>query len=338
VTYNDDGDPMVYRVATDAELETSGKKVSAANKSVREGEQRVTDRTKARDKAKENLASLQATLTYKGRRSPELQKKIDDAEEALADAEQDLVDATTDLTEKREKVTEATSSDEELRTQGKQVKAKANTYKGEEEAAVKTSKAAGGMSGSDLGKTFFSGIMESIGLDGSLFSNPLEWPSVKSLMAGVNWAGGLLSIAGAQPEGAAAAGAAVSGGGGGGFAGGIAESVGLGGLLSAIPNIVGPSTFASAAIPNIVGPSTFASGSPVLAPGELNPSVPGAKVASGAGSGSAFAVAPNIGGGAAPGAVDNSININGNVGMNPSDVQTKVNSMQNARTRTTVIR
>jgi hypothetical protein len=51
------------------------------------------------------------------------------------------------------------------------------------------------------------------------------------------------------------------------------------------------------------------------------------------------AFAPHQGGGQAPGpAVDNSININGPVGMDPGALQTKMRTEQNARTRTTVRR
>ncbi|WP_458316194.1 hypothetical protein [Mycolicibacterium brisbanense] len=35
--------------------------------------------------------------------------------------------------------------------------------------------------------------METIGLDGSVFSNPFEWPTIKSVMAGVNVLGKALS-------------------------------------------------------------------------------------------------------------------------------------------------
>jgi TP901 family phage tail tape measure protein len=173
--------------------------------------------------------------------------------------------------------------------------------------------------GKQFGQMFVGGLLETVGLNGDLFSNPLEWPSVKSIMAGVNYAGGLLSMVGAKPGGAATVSDA-SVGVGGGFAAGAAESVGLGGLLSAI-----------------LRPSDFTSGSPRLAPGEFNPGVVGGNSA--AASGSAMAPAAHGGTGAAPGAaVDNSININGNVGMDPGALQTKMRSEQNARTRTTVMR
>lgn len=43
-----------------------------------------------------------------------------------------------------------------------------------------------------FGQSLVSGLMQGIGLDGSVFSNPLEWPNVKSGLAALNWGGGLL--------------------------------------------------------------------------------------------------------------------------------------------------
>ena len=166
--------------------------------------------------------------------------------------------------------------------------------------------------GSDFGKMFVSGVMESIGLDGSVFSNPMEWPTVKSAMAGVNWLGKLLSGGDGSSDGTGVSTV-------GGFASGAADAVGLGGMLSAIPSAT-----------RLAGQS----GSPELSPGEFNPAVPGATAAGGGDGMSAFAPADHAGTGAAPGPVDNSINITGNVGMNPADVQNKIHTEQNARVRT----
>ena len=66
-----------------------------------------------------------------------------------------------------------------------------------------------GPDGQSLGQSIIAGMLQSVGLDGSLFSNPLEWPNVKSVMAGLNYGGGLLSRIGA-PDGVVSA----TGGGG----------------------------------------------------------------------------------------------------------------------------
>jgi TP901 family phage tail tape measure protein len=284
-----------YRSATSSELSASASRVSSAGKAVTQAQQRVDDRTFNRDQAQKRLDAASAAG-----------EDTTAEEESLRRANRELTDANDNLAEKRNKAAEVESADTELRTRGK-LDTSAPTSEGE----LKKS-GPGGMDGSSLGQTFVSGLLESIGLDGSLFSNPLEWPSIKSLTAGVNFAGGLLANAtGAGGDTA------------GGFASGAADSVGLGGLLSAIPQ------------PGSV--LDMQSGSPQLAPGEFNPGVPGGVATASGGSMSAFA--PHGGaGGAAPGpAVDNSININGNVGMSPADVQTKLRTEQNSRTRTTKV-
>jgi len=281
-----------YRAATDAELSSSSNKVDSANKAVTQAQQSVDDKTFSRDRKQARLNELKAAG-----------KDTTDAQHALDVANRELADANTSLAEKRTKAGDAETADTELRTKGKLDKVKADSGKGGK----------GGADGSDFGKMFVSGLLESVGLDGSLFSNPLEWPTVKSAMAGVNFLGGMLSGGGTEDTNASP----------GGFAAGAADSVGLGGLLSAIPKT-------STAL-------DLQSGSPALAPGEVNPAVAGAVDPSTAGSMSAFAPADQAG--AAPaGAVDNSININGNVGMNPSDVIGAVHNENNARTRTTVRR
>jgi hypothetical protein len=79
----------------------------------------------------------------------------------------------------------------------------------------------GGSEGSSLGQSFVSGMLEAIGLDGSVFSNPFEWSNVKSGMALANWGGGLLKgfMGGGQEDGATSV--------GGGMAGGALGGIGL---------------------------------------------------------------------------------------------------------------
>jgi tape measure domain-containing protein len=45
---------------------------------------------------------------------------------------------------------------------------------------------------SSLGQSLFGGVLQSIGLDGSLFSDPTQWANTKSLTALANWGGGLM--------------------------------------------------------------------------------------------------------------------------------------------------
>jgi tape measure domain-containing protein len=57
-----------------------------------------------------------------------------------------------------------------------------------------------GPDGSSLGQSLVSGLLQGIGLDGSVFSNPLDWPNVKSGLALANWGGGLLKSAMGQED------------------------------------------------------------------------------------------------------------------------------------------
>lgn len=287
-----------YRSATTAELASSSNKVDSARTSSKNADQSVDDAKYRVKKAEERLATAQS----KG-------KGVDDAQHSLDVANRELADAQERQTKAHNKLTEAMDADGELRTKGKLDKSRSGKSGGD-----------GGLNGSDLGKTFMSGIFESIGLDGSLFSNPLEWPTVKSLMAGINFAGGLL--AGGESEGGG-----VSGGGG--FAGGVAESTGLGGLFKAL-SPQGDQGF------------TAESGSPKLAPGEFNPAVSnGGGLSLAAGAADALsAFAPDTtqhgqGQGQAPGPIDNSITINNPQGEMPQPWRQQVHNEQNARTRTT---
>lgn len=50
-------------------------------------------------------------------------------------------------------------------------------------------KADNGTDASSFGQSLMSGMMQTIGLDGSVFSDPTQWPNFKSAMALVNWGG-----------------------------------------------------------------------------------------------------------------------------------------------------
>ncbi|QXN73762.1 tape measure protein [Mycobacterium phage SoSeph] len=281
-----------YTPASNDELRSSADRVYDANTSAKQADQAVDDLRYDIQKAEKRLTELR-----------EEEEDTEDAEHDLAKKRRELEDAIEKQRRAHEKAGEAVEDDNELRTKGKFKEGKSNTD------------TSGGAA--DLGKTFVSGILESIGLDGSLFSNPLEWPTVKSLMAGINFAGGLLAGGDGEQQS------------GGGFSGGVAESTGLGGLFKAL-GTPDPAFDAQ-------------SGSPKLAPGEFNPAVAnnGASVAGGAVDAlSAFvpAVSTGQGAGTPPGPVDNSITINNPVGNMPQPWRDQVHAEQNARTRTTHLR
>ena len=138
----------------------SSRKVQQAQIGVSSAHGGVTSAQAGVDSARNTLASAQA----KGDAG-----KISVAQQRLDAAEQRLTTAQNRLA-----LAEGKLSDAEA--------------KASEEPTAK----AGGVDGSSLGQTFVQGILQSIGLDGSLFSNPLEWPNVKSAMGLLNFGGGML--------------------------------------------------------------------------------------------------------------------------------------------------
>ncbi|AHJ86566.1 endolysin [Mycobacterium phage Jolie2] len=191
-----------YKPATDKQLAAGQNKVDSANRGVTQAGQRVDDATYARDKAQRRLDELRAA----GKDTADAQHSLDVKNRELGDA----IDAQTRAKEK------ATAAENDFATlQSKGV---------EDASAAKDSADSGGGVG-DLGKSLWSGLLETIGLDGSLFSNPFEWPTVKSIMAGINVLGGTLS-------GQGGAGGTGAGGDPSGVLGGLAEATGLGDMLT----------------------------------------------------------------------------------------------------------
>ncbi|MFL0294216.1 hypothetical protein ACJH6J_24695 [Mycobacterium sp. SMC-18] len=187
-----------YRAATSSELSTSAGRVESANSAVTQANQAVDDRTYARDKAQRRLDDLKAQG-----------KDTADAQHSLDVANRELKDATDKQAKAKDKAAKAEQDDADLRSQGVQ-----------DAQAAGDKKSSNGFG--DLGKAFAGGIFETIGLDGSFLSNPFEWPTIKSAMAGVNWLGKALM---GDESGSAGGGAASDLGGG--LVSAFADSAGL---------------------------------------------------------------------------------------------------------------
>lgn len=204
-----------YRAATDKELAASSNRLDNATRAVEQAQQRVDDRTYARDKAQARLDKLRAEG-----------KDTADAQHSLDVANRELKDATDAKTRATEKAARAEQDDAALREQGV-----------EDLSSAKDS-AGGGGGFDDLGKSLWGGLMETIGLDGSVFSNPFEWPMVKSAMAGVNWLGkALLGDEADQGAGAGGGGTDLLGG----VLSGAADTLGVDSLNPA-NNLAAPAT------------------------------------------------------------------------------------------------
>lgn len=158
--------------STSASSAARDRKIASAQTSLKNANQAVDDATWRRDQAQKRLDQLKA----EGKDTEKAQHSLDVANRELTDAKERAAQATDKLTDAQNMTVED----------------------------AKTSGAEGATGGGfdDLGKSLWGGLMETIGLDGSVFSNPFEWPNVKSAMAGVNWLGKSLLGDGTDQAGA----------------------------------------------------------------------------------------------------------------------------------------
>lgn len=170
-----------YRAATSKELTAAAGRTSSAATSKRNADQGVDDATYRRDKAQQRLDEATAAG-----------KDTADAQHSLDVANRELADARDRQTKAADKLTTAQQDEADLKTLGK-------------ETALKQIKEAGGNTtdASSLGQSLVAGLFQGVGLDGSVFSNFLDWPNMKSVEALANWGGSLLQNALSTPGGAA---------------------------------------------------------------------------------------------------------------------------------------
>jgi TP901 family phage tail tape measure protein len=157
--------------------------------------ERTTAEQKLTEVTNSQITSAEASLTAAQGRVTSAQARLDQAEANIAELTAAGADASklSIAATKRDAALQALEA-----AQGKQVAAEQRLAEVTEKQAAgviedtKEAKDTGGNDASSLGQSLFSGVLESIGLDGSVFSNPLEWANVKSGMALANWGGGLL--------------------------------------------------------------------------------------------------------------------------------------------------
>ncbi|MBE5453509.1 hypothetical protein E3G52_000373 [Mycobacteroides abscessus] len=145
----------------------------AQQRQLRDAEQRVQDREFDVQQAQQKLEELKQQKTVK----PSVQAA---AEQRLAKAQREHKDALDDLSAKQEQVNSA----ESRRGAG----GPGNGY------------AQGGPDGKGFAKDMMSGALETLGFDGSVFSNPMEWGIWKLFTGGANYVGGLLKNAFGGPN------------------------------------------------------------------------------------------------------------------------------------------
>lgn len=145
---------------------TTSSSVTSAKASVTAARSRVTSAQARLDQAQAEVDKLEAEGASADKQAVAA-KKRDAAQQALDAAMEKQTAAEQKLTEVKEK--QAAGADQQAERGGV------------------------GVDGQSFGQSLFAGLLQGIGLDGSLFSNPFEWPTVKSVMAGLNWGGGLLA-------------------------------------------------------------------------------------------------------------------------------------------------
>jgi intein/homing endonuclease len=130
------------------------------------------------------VQSAQAKVTSSKAAVTSAQAKVDQAQAAVDEA-------TTSGDEKKQAAAQKkldAAHQSLTAAQEKQAAAEMKLTELKEKDATNTEKTAG-QDASSFGQTLVSGMLQAVGLDGSVFSNPLEWPNVKSGMALANWAG-----------------------------------------------------------------------------------------------------------------------------------------------------
>ncbi|AKF14519.1 tape measure protein [Mycobacterium phage Cambiare] len=181
------------------------RKVQTAQTTVKNAGQAVDDATYRRDRAQQRVDDLKA----QGKDTTDAQHSLDVANRELTDAKEKQTRATDRLTEIQNEAVKADDSGAGAKSVG------------------------GGFD--DLGKSLWGGLMETIGLDGSVFSNPFEWPTVKSAMAGINWLGKEFLGDGTDTAGGTGGGTDLLGG----ILGGASSTTGLDALANLNPAAAG---------------------------------------------------------------------------------------------------
>jgi hypothetical protein len=155
--------------------------IDAANKSVREaGERRDRAATAATDAAAD-LQRLQTEIDDKTGKRAATDEQIAAAQEKAAKAETERADSVTDYNAAVEKQTETLNKPPQ-------------TKQGD-------AKLPGASALQAFGGNLVGGLLQGLGFDDQVFSNPLDWGIWKLFTGGVNYAGGLAKNMGKSPTG-----------------------------------------------------------------------------------------------------------------------------------------
>lgn len=145
-------------------------------------------------KSRREFAEAQSTVADLERAAQGLQGT--DVDQRLADARERELNTYSTLENRLNALQDAYDANAKAQTEYELSLLKAT--KANEDAALKADKNA-----EALGKGLVSGILEGLGLDGSVFSDPTQWGIWKLFAGGINYAGGLADSIGKGEKGAA---------------------------------------------------------------------------------------------------------------------------------------
>jgi TP901 family phage tail tape measure protein len=185
----------------------------------------------------------------------EAQERVADADARLAIQQKQLDELKADASESQ-RMQQKADVDKAKREAADARADLAEVQRGKPQKDGSSKGGSSGPGGEDLGSAIFSGFLQSMGFDGSVFSNPFEWPNVKSGIAAVNFGGSLLKayLGQGQDDGSSASG-------GGGFS--LPGLPGLSNLIPSSPQALTPADSAhagSGALPGPAGPAVVVNG------------------------------------------------------------------------------
>jgi TP901 family phage tail tape measure protein len=164
-----------YGGATQQEIESAGKAVEQAR-------QHMDDLTTAASEADEDVKRLQTTLDDVTQKRVATDEQISDAQAKAAKAHREQADAVNAYNDATGKQTEILNKPPDLSDQKLRQMPGANHIQA-------------------FGGSLISGLLQGLGFDNDVFSNPLDWGIWKLFTGGANYAGGLLKGMGKEQTG-----------------------------------------------------------------------------------------------------------------------------------------
>lgn len=223
--------------------------VTSAERANRGAQEALSDAIYARDQALAALEEAKKGGTDEfGNPTAADPKAVADAQRGVDMANRQVRDSTEGMTDSEKALTEARTD----ALKPSEVQAKEAKGSGAVDSNAQT-----------LGGGLVKGLLEGIGLDGSVFGDPTEWGIFKLAVGGLNWGAKLMQNMGKNPDGTPKNGGGggtgftgfTGGGGGGGLLDGLFSGLGVTGMQQNAP-APGPGLNVSNAVSNTAAPGS----------------------------------------------------------------------------------